>query len=383
MRYSTNPITDANWSAASQASGEPSPATPGDSETFSVAGLSYSTTYYVAVKSIDASGNVSALSNVVSATTLAQALHSEVHVDVQAEGGVTAAGYVAITNNNRWDAGSYVNLGDGVGGAWKTAFLGNSRDRATADDLTRDFVLLAYGNPAQTLQLRGIRPGTYNLNLYAVDPPYHDKETAFAIDQNNDGTADVSLTILTTAGESTKTVQVTISMDGILSLACSAPTSGREGVFDGLDLTAADDTFAPASVTDLYVTATNSTQATLQWTAPADDNGGAGTVASYDVRYSTQPIDEITWAAATQVTNDPTPLNPGQMQTLKVRLPFVGNEVLLCREGSGRRKQHRAAVEYCRRDDAGRGPDSAGGDQRLGGHRYRCQPTDADVDRAR
>ncbi len=257
------------------------------------------------------------LSNVVSATTLAQPLHSEAHVDLQAEGCVTAAGYVAITNNNRWDTGSYVNLGGGVKGAWKTAFFGSSRDRATADNLTRDFLLFTYGNPAQVLQLRGIRPGTYDLEIYAVDPPYHDKETAFAIDQNNDGTADVSLSILTTAGEHVKTVQVTISMDGILSIACT-PTTGREGIFNGLDLTPVDDTFAPASVTDLSVTVTNSTQATLQWTAPADDSGGAGPVASYDVRYSTSPIDETNWAAAVQVADESSPMDPGQVQTFTV-----------------------------------------------------------------
>ncbi len=318
VRYSTSPITEANWASASQASGEPNPAAPGEPEAFSVAGLSFSTTYYFAVKSTDSSGNVSALSNVVWSETLAQALHSEVHVDVQAENCTTAAGYIAVTNKNRWDTGSYMDLGDGAQAAWTTAFAGNSRDRGTADALTRDFLLFEYGNPAQILQLRGIRPGTYDLKLYAFDPPYSDKQTQFNIDQNNDGTPDVSVSILTTSGEKIKTVQVTVSMDGILSIACSSPISGREGVFNGLDLTAVPDTFAPGSVADLSVPTTNSTQATLRWTTPADDNGNAGTVASYDVRYSTSQIDETNWSSAMQAMGEPTPLAPGQVQTFKV-----------------------------------------------------------------
>ncbi len=319
VRYSTVPLVEANWAAASQASGEPNPADPGQTETFSVVGLSSSTTYYFGVKSMDASGNVSALSNVVWIQTPAQALQSEAHADVQAEGGVTAAGYVAVTNKNRWDTGSYADLGDGAKGAWTTAFVGSSRDRGSATDaVTRDFLLFEYGNPAQILQLRGIRPGTYALKLYAIDPPYPDKVTEFDIDQNNDGTPDVSLQMSSLSGETTKTVQVTVSTAGIVSVACSAPTSVRAGVLNGLDLTGVPDTFAPAAVADLSVLATNSTQVTLQWTAPADDNGGAGTVASYDVRYATTSINETNWASAIQAGGEPAPLAPGQSQNFTV-----------------------------------------------------------------
>ena len=69
IRYSTSPITTANWNTATQATGEPAPAVAGTQQTFTLGGLGASTTYYVAMKASDGSGNVSGLSNVVSGTT--------------------------------------------------------------------------------------------------------------------------------------------------------------------------------------------------------------------------------------------------------------------------------------------------------------------------
>jgi chitodextrinase len=69
VRYSTAPITGANWASATQATGEPAPAAPGTSQNFTVTGLSRQTTYYFAVRVADDAGSLSALSNVPSATT--------------------------------------------------------------------------------------------------------------------------------------------------------------------------------------------------------------------------------------------------------------------------------------------------------------------------
>ncbi len=318
VRYSLSPITDANWASASQASGEPTPASPGQLESFTVTGLSASTTYYFALKSADSSGNTSALSNVVTGTTSAQSPQSEVHVDFQVAGCVTATGYTAVLNTNRWDNSTPANLGGGVQGGWTASFTGDNRDRGTADPLTRDFLTLTYGIAPQVFQMRGVLPGTYDLKLYAVDPSFADKATTFAIDGNNDGMADVTVTITSTAGETTKTAFVTVSMAGIVSIACSAATSGGGGVVNGFDLTPGVDTYPPAAVTNLTVVSTNSTQARLQWTAPADDYGNAGRVASYDVRYSTASISDGNWATALQASGEPAPADPGQTQTFTV-----------------------------------------------------------------
>ncbi|HEY3216783.1 MAG TPA: fibronectin type III domain-containing protein [Candidatus Eisenbacteria bacterium] len=69
VRFSTSPITASNWGSANQAAGEPAPASAGTTQNFTVSGLTRQTTYYFAVRVSDEAGNVSALSNVVSATT--------------------------------------------------------------------------------------------------------------------------------------------------------------------------------------------------------------------------------------------------------------------------------------------------------------------------
>ncbi|HKQ58093.1 MAG TPA: fibronectin type III domain-containing protein [Candidatus Eisenbacteria bacterium] len=69
LRYSTSPITNANWSSATQVSGEPSPGAPGAAQSHTVTGLSRQTRYYFAIKVSDDGGNLSALSNVPNATT--------------------------------------------------------------------------------------------------------------------------------------------------------------------------------------------------------------------------------------------------------------------------------------------------------------------------
>ena len=69
VRYSTAPITLANWNAASQATGEPAPAVAGTAQTYTVRSLSRETTYYFAIRASDEIGNQSGLSNVPSTTT--------------------------------------------------------------------------------------------------------------------------------------------------------------------------------------------------------------------------------------------------------------------------------------------------------------------------
>ncbi len=71
IRYSTSQITESNWSSATLDNNSTSivPADPGNLETYSVSGLNAGTTYYFAIKSFDAAGNASDISNVISATT--------------------------------------------------------------------------------------------------------------------------------------------------------------------------------------------------------------------------------------------------------------------------------------------------------------------------
>ncbi len=70
LRYSTSPITPANFGAAAKASGAPDPGVAGTPESMHVDGLDFSTPYYFAVKALDEFGNAGPVSNVASATTL-------------------------------------------------------------------------------------------------------------------------------------------------------------------------------------------------------------------------------------------------------------------------------------------------------------------------
>ncbi len=70
IRYSTSIITDANWDAATRASNEPIPQSAGSTEIFIIDSLEPNTTYYFAIKTSDEAFNWSALSNVISKTTL-------------------------------------------------------------------------------------------------------------------------------------------------------------------------------------------------------------------------------------------------------------------------------------------------------------------------
>jgi fibronectin type 3 domain-containing protein len=66
IRYSTSVITESNWSSAIQVTGEPLREAVGASQTMVINGLTENTTYYFAIKTFDAEGNISGLSNVPS-----------------------------------------------------------------------------------------------------------------------------------------------------------------------------------------------------------------------------------------------------------------------------------------------------------------------------
>lgn len=69
IRYLTSSITNDNWNSATQITGEPTPLAAGSTQSMTVSGLTYSTTYYFAIKTSDESSNEAELSNVVSQTT--------------------------------------------------------------------------------------------------------------------------------------------------------------------------------------------------------------------------------------------------------------------------------------------------------------------------
>ena len=101
IRYSAaGPIDEANFEDATPASGAPNPGDPGDAESFTVAGLDFSTQYWFAVRASDDNGNTS-LSNSPSTTTEVAPLLSFTPTELtQAlEPNQTAEQTVTVTND--------------------------------------------------------------------------------------------------------------------------------------------------------------------------------------------------------------------------------------------------------------------------------------------
>lgn len=69
IRYSSTLITEGNWGASSQVTGEPTPQVAGSVESFTVTRLNPGSTYYFAIKTRDEVFNWSPLSNVISVST--------------------------------------------------------------------------------------------------------------------------------------------------------------------------------------------------------------------------------------------------------------------------------------------------------------------------
>ena len=71
LRYSTAPISSANFTGATRWTSMPAPAAPGTRQSVTVTGLAPATTYHFAIKTADEVPNWSGISNLVSRATLA------------------------------------------------------------------------------------------------------------------------------------------------------------------------------------------------------------------------------------------------------------------------------------------------------------------------
>jgi len=125
IRYSTSPITDANWASATQCTGEPSPQPAGSGESFVVTGLNPSTTYYFALKTADEVPNWSSLSNVPSGTTSA----------------------VEFGFGNEATITSYTNIGSMTSSNYKSSIRFTAQESKTVDKIR--LYVSKVGNPIE------------------------------------------------------------------------------------------------------------------------------------------------------------------------------------------------------------------------------------------
>ena len=318
IRYSTSTITEGNWAAATQATGEPAPQVAGSSETFTVTGLSGSTTYYFAIKTSDEIPNESAISNVPSATTdldgmtqtgfawsddVASFTSKGDDVTLDAAQGTTYIVGIQVSMTQGAASGDWVlQVREDGAGSWLDVFsLGGGESPVWETDNTHTF---SKGN-GDVVATGEFGNGTAPTYFTGVDGEFSD---------DNNGITD-GYTGPDVYTELQYAVRASGSSDG--------HTYEFRVLYNGAVLDAYNtyatvaDPGAPSAVSDLATGTLTSSSVQLNWTAPGD-NGATGTATSYDVRYSTAVINDGNWASATQATGEPAPQVGGSAETFTV-----------------------------------------------------------------
>jgi len=297
LRYSTAPITDANWAAATVFDATPAPKAAGGSETITITGLAHSTTYYVAVKVQDEAGNESELSNVATGATTdvtAPATVDDLAAALVEEDGqvkLDAVSAVGSTSLYGVYVGAYAIDGDPAT-LWSSAPAGAPRAEALIVDL---------GSMSNVGKVR-ILPRPNWLSLFP---------STFFIDVSIDGANWTEA-----AAENAYSAQAGVWWEGTFDAAAArwvrlrVPES-RLNTKDGAYY---------VQLAELEVYAGPQQAVQLTWTAPGDD-GALGTAASYDVRRSLQPIvDADSWNAATPAAGAPAPSAAGEAESMTTML---------------------------------------------------------------
>ncbi len=260
IRHSTSPITEQNFSSATQVPSPPAPLAPGSDQLLLVDNLAAGATHYFAVKAFDEADNPSALSNVPSA--VARVLPSAVTT--------LAVSAVADTSATlTWKAPHDDTATEAVT-AYEIRY-----STGTIDDSNFDQATLVANPPTPQAP---DSDETLVVGSLTINTPY-----TFAL--------------------------VAIDEHGNRS-ALSNVVSGEPG---------SQDATPPAAIADLAAAPTATAgEILLTWTAPGDDGSAGGPVASYDVRYSESPIDDANFASATQAPWSGAIVNPALEQTLTV-----------------------------------------------------------------
>ena len=260
IRYSTSLITGANWDAATQLTGEPSPHVAGSMESFVVSGLSSGVRYYFALKTADAAASWSGLSNVASTTTGAEQVPPSDIANLSVE--AAAPNNVTLTWTAPGDDGS-------VG---------------TANRYEVRYAIWPITN---------LNWGAAALAPNAPTPQPSGSAEHFTVPNLNSG----------------------VTYYFAVRAADEVPNwNGLSNVVN----TITADNIAPNPITDLGAEAgDNAGELILTWTATGDD-GMNGTATQYLIAYSQEEITAANWQSATLVTDPPAPLAAGQAQTYTI-----------------------------------------------------------------
>ncbi|MBI5366214.1 MAG: S8 family serine peptidase [Planctomycetes bacterium] len=294
LRYSTSPITAATWATATQFVGEPLPGTPGARESVAIAGLAASTTYYLAIKATDEAGNASPLSNVPSATT----------------GATRDPGPPAAVSNLVARALGGVGVRLAPAGATASNVMAGFPATASIDGnpLTAWFTN-PYCTSAQHLTLDlGSTVVVAKVRLLPLSSQLSNFPSKFRILAGTDG---VTWTTLASPTGVTRSAGTWIEVQ--------FPTVSARFIRMQID-SMSYSRLGQAVVAEFEAHGFSSegrTAIDLTWSATGDD-GMTGRAVRYDLRWSTAPIGEANFAAATPVAGVPAPAMAGAAESFRV-----------------------------------------------------------------
>ena len=266
MRYSTSPITSGNFASATQASGEPTPKAAGASESMVIdvsslaAEAAEGETYYFALRTVDEAENWSDVSNSASGMlveTTPPAAVSDLAVSATTDSSVTLEWTAPGDDGNTGTASQY--------------------------DIRFSDATINTGNWASASQVSG-EPAP----------------------QVAGSTQSMEIIVGSTGGTAT----------WFFALRTTDDASNESDLSNVVSAEIGDDV-PPSAISTLSIAMTTDTSVFLQWTATGDD-GGSGTAAVFDIRYSNATITSGNWAAATTVSGEPTPLVAGSIQSMEV-----------------------------------------------------------------
>jgi phosphodiesterase/alkaline phosphatase D-like protein len=260
IRYTTVPITDANWGSATQVTGEPAPKVAGQPESFTITGLTPNTTYYIGIKIADEVPNWSGLSNVITRTTLPESTPPSAIANL-ALGTKTASSIVV---------------------SWTAPGDDSTTGTAAQYDLRYSTSAITAANFVSATAVTGLPA-----------PKAAGNAETFTV---------TGLSANTTYYFAIETADEVPNWSAISNVPSGATTQ---------------ETTPPSTVANLGTGSETSSSIRLTWTAPGDD-GNLGTATQYDIRYSTSSITSGNFNSATQATGEPSPAAPGTSESFTV-----------------------------------------------------------------
>ncbi|MEM6531829.1 MAG: fibronectin type III domain-containing protein [Myxococcota bacterium] len=375
LRVSPTPF-DASEFDQVPGSPAPTPRTGGQSESWVVSGLAPEANYTVAIRAVDASGNVGAVSNIVTVSTagVSPGRVSDLRVTQATGTSLTLAWTATGDDGDSGQAAAYdlryaaspisegsfssatpvqVETPKGPGSAESVTVRGlaggrsyhfalrvldergNRSTLATAQGSTADTVppavvtnLQAQTGPAAgTVVLAWTAPG--DDDMVGTARRYDVRWSLTPITSQNFAAANaVTSTPAPVAGGGIQSFTVSqLPGESVIHFAIRAAddAGNNSAVSNGASASTPD--VAPAQVFDLTQSGSGATSATVRWTAPGDD-ARSGTVTRYDVRRSDQPINAANFQRAISV-DAPAPVPAGTAQELTLAGLAANSELYL------------------------------------------------------